>query len=1032
MATCTIGTNLYHYNGGWVTQTVGGNGSTDNGAGYVGSTASNYRTILPITVTPSSGKKITSITLTIGLTSDGSRTTSLLAQAYNSLANAQANRGSGFSSTGKQGNQGESASKTIDASGSMMTVTMTGFSITSQTNLWIAFHTKTTVTTKVVQIWTKDSGNCDPPSLTVSEEGILRTLTIKPNSGSWGGTTSNSEFTGTSGSTKTISPPTRTGYTFVGWFKTYHGTLSNSAFQVACFTTDTASMLPSVYNNAGGGYVTVGAPVDDSSGGFHKTIEIKTTNAAAEPGLGGFRQTQQSSANAEFIHVFRAKIPKGYKVEEAHNHVGSGYTKTWLTDRDGTGGWKDYAYKLKCGATAASGSSFSTFGYIYLEENSSVPVTWYITGNQITKSISSNQTFTYGNGNTNLTAMWVPNKNTITFNANGGALCETENLTVTYNSGNFNSWADLANTTRSGHTLTGYYDNSGNQIYDKNGKYVVGTYWDSNGKWIGNTDVTAYAQWKVNSYTCTINPNGGTYKNSSGNNATANTSYTFTGAHRYVPISTKTSSGYSSPSTDTGIASVYYISQPTKTGYTFSAWTTSPSLTVTSYSFGSGVGMYSINGNPYKNFTATANWTANTYTIAFNANGGSGTMSNITMTFDAVNSTAITNNFTRNGYTFTGWSITGMTNDVTHYRGGTTSVGTSFTGTSYAGPSTSKYFKNLRSSSGTVTLTAQWTANKIKLTLDPNGGSGGTSNVWYYYDTDTFYSNEACTTTITAITRPTRAGYTFTKYCGNGTSGGTNGEWYIDYDGTFASDLATDIYKDATLTAQWTANTYTVTYDANGGTGSMSNSTATYDANFMTRQNTFTRPGYTFTGWNEKANGTGTAWGISSSNSGTYESGNYWKWSGSNYTKDITLYAQWTANTNTAYKVKHWKQNIDAATTQNSTNYTLAETQNLTGTTGASVTPARKTYTGFTSPSGSAITIAADGSSVVNYYYTRNSYALSLTKGTGISSVSGAGTYHYEKSVTINATVSAGYSWSQWTGTKTTTTQNYTFTKNRL
>jgi hypothetical protein len=78
MATYTIGPSLYHYNGGWVTQTVGGNGS-DNGAGYVGSKTSSYRTILPITVTPASGKKITSIKLKIGLTSEGSRTTKLLA-----------------------------------------------------------------------------------------------------------------------------------------------------------------------------------------------------------------------------------------------------------------------------------------------------------------------------------------------------------------------------------------------------------------------------------------------------------------------------------------------------------------------------------------------------------------------------------------------------------------------------------------------------------------------------------------------------------------------------------------------------------------------------------------------------------------------------------------------------------------------------------------------------------------------------------------------------------------------------------------
>jgi uncharacterized repeat protein (TIGR02543 family) len=84
---------------------------------------------------------------------------------------------------------------------------------------------------------------------------------------------------------------------------------------------------------------------------------------------------------------------------------------------------------------------------------------------------------------------------------------------------------------------------------------------------------------------------------------------------------------------------------------------------------------------------------------------------------------------------------------------------------------------------------------------------------------------------------------------------------------------------------------FTVTYNANGGSGSMSSSTASYGAAFKTRQNTFTRTGYTFNGWNEAANGSGTAWGLTSA--GVYESGKTWNWT---YTKNITLYAQWKIN----------------------------------------------------------------------------------------------------------------------------------------
>ena len=101
-------------------------------------------------------------------------------------------------------------------------------------------------------------------------------------------------------------------------------------------------------------------------------------------------------------------------------------------------------------------------------------------------------------------------------------------------------------------------------------------------------------------------------------------------------------------------------------------------------------------------------------------------------------------------------------------------------------------------------LTAIWTANKITITLNKNGGSGGTDKIYFKYNTNTFYSDANCTTIITKITPPTRIGHTFYRYTGDGTCGGTNGEWFIDTDGTFANDLHYDIYKDATLTAQWT------------------------------------------------------------------------------------------------------------------------------------------------------------------------------------------------------------------------------------
>ena len=100
---------------------------------------------------------------------------------------------------------------------------------------------------------------------------------------------------------------------------------------------------------------------------------------------------------------------------------------------------------------------------------------------------------------------------------------------------------------------------------------------------------------------------------------------------------------------------------------------------------------------------------------------------------------------------------------------------------------------------------------------------------------------------------------------------------------------------------------------------------------------------------------------------------------------EITLYAKWMANTDTPYTVNHWKQNVDGGDEQNKTNFTKVETEELTGTTDTQVTPAVKTYEGFNSPATKTVTIKGDGSTVVDYYYTRNSNTVTLNKGPGLS-----------------------------------------------
>ncbi len=222
-------------------------------------------------------------------------------------------------------------------------------------------------------------------------------------------------------------------------------------------------------------------------------------------------------------------------------------------------------------------------------------------------------------------------------------------------------------------------------------------------------------------------------------------------------------------------------------------------------------------------------------------------------------------------------------------------------------------------------------------------------------------------------------------------------------------NAAEDILKHQMGMAVYTDRipSYTLTIDPNGGKyqSSTSKTSVSIIENAKMEVSDPTRQGYSFTGWS-----------ISNSSCSL---------SGKTYTQgegNCTLTANWTPAGDIPYKVNHYKMN-----TSGSYPSTPTETENLTGSTGASVTPSVKSYTGFTAPATQTVTIKADGSTVVNYYYSRNKYTVTLNRGTGISSVSGAGTYYYGQSVTINATVSSGYSWSKWSGTHSTTTKQYSF-----
>ena len=149
-------------------------------------------------------------------------------------------------------------------------------------------------------------------------------------------------------------------------------------------------------------------------------------------------------------------------------------------------------------------------------------------------------------------------------------------------------------------------------------------------------------------------------------------------------------------------------------------------------------------------------------------------------------------------------------------------------------------------------------AADITVGFDANGGEG----------TMTAWTGKPNTSIDLPKNTFTRENYTFTGW--NTKADGT-GKGYDD-----GANVSFD--ADTTLYAQWTQNPV-ITFDANGGDGTMGTQTVKPNEAIALTANTFTRADYDFTGWNTAKDGTGTAYG-DEANITTNE--------------NVTLYAQWT------------------------------------------------------------------------------------------------------------------------------------------
>lgn len=308
-----------------------------------------------------------------------------------------------------------------------------------------------------------------------------------------------------------------------------------------------------------------------------------------------------------------------------------------------------------------------------------------------------------------------------------------------------------------------------------------------------------------------------------------------------------------------------------------------------------------------------------------------------------------------------------------------------------------------------------------------------------YVDTN-ISDSSACSIRI-----PKKSGYTFDGYW---TGRNQTGEEVVDATGAVCSSVTrfnddnTDSKHQTTVYAHWTDNEYSVIYKSNytnpktgeviGSPDGQYRDQVRYNRPYRVKDNMFNVPsGYKFKEWNTKQDGTGEKWKVYK----TYKDEIQY-----NNTYSTTLYAIWEPDDN-HYTVNRYIEKLDSDYGKPEDRYEKYDSKVISENvkTGSEIKVTAGDIEGFTfdktqtksddiigtdSNGYSTIRVKADGSTCINYYYTRNAYKLTLRKGNGITKVYGAGEEEstmikYQDDVVIDADldVDNGYSWSNWTNT---------------
>ena len=417
----------------------------------------------------------------------------------------------------------------------------------------------------------------------------------------------------------------------------------------------------------------------------------------------------------------------------------------------------------------------------------------------------------YTNANRTFYAVWkknAPATYTVSYDANGGSgapgsQTKTENVTLTLSP---------VSPRRTGYTFKGWATN----------KFMPGAQYQPGGRYTANASVTLYAlwdcahtttekqwstgcAWKIVCKTCGATMSSGT---THGPYACGN--WTYVNAAQHMRTKECGRGDYSTTEYASHRATTRYeqysASQHRKYSHCTDCDTTIGSVSYENHTFtsttsnGQVITTCSLCG-----YTKT---TAQTYTVSYNANGGSNTPASQTKVHGVTLTLSSTIPY-RFNYEFLGWSTSSSATTATY------TAGASYTG------------------NASVTLYAVWKYKPATYTVsyDANGGTGAPGR-----QTKTY----GVTLTLTTI-QPTRKNYLFLG-------------WSKDRNATSASYSAGGSYTDnadVTLYAVWRYDpeTYTIWYDANGGTGAPASQTKTYGVPLTLSAVKPMRAGYEFLGW---------------------------------------------------------------------------------------------------------------------------------------------------------------------------------------